>query len=554
MDHGEQVPNKGNGSDRGSHGERTHERGDGVHAPALPLLNRAEAAEALVHNLIEAGVLDRAVMPKIVAAAQALPLLEHGMTVALGSGSTASIFVKILGAAIKTGLVRDLTCVSTSEDTAALATASGIAITDLTAVGVVDIGIDGADEVGRLTRYVIKGGGGFALRERRAADRCVRFVVIAGENKLTNSGLLGERWKVPIDVAPEAVTEMRTRLTDCGAVEVSLRMREGVPRLTEDGNLILDAGFGTIPDAARLAAQLETLRPYGLKNHGLFGMATDVILASAAGSTHWVWLGGRWRTLGAELPEQRVAPERRALRQAAFEAEWRSGEPVLAPSVLDVPINDLPQACRSLEAAGVRVVHLDFCDGSPAFAPHGADTETRDWRERTGIIAECCELPFETHLMVRRPEDYLPVLFTHGASLITIHPEECRPRLPQIVDDLKNNGCRAGIAINTGTDVTKLRDLLPLVDQVLVMAIRPGRGAQAFLPAALVTLRELDALRREINPELVIAIDGGIEPGNAGVIRQHGARWIVAGSAVFRGEGTVAEHVALLNQALHQGT
>ena len=229
---------------------------------------------------------------KLQASRCALTHIQSGMIVSLGSGSTAELFVQLLGQQVQAQKLHNLTLVSTSKRTTEAALKSGLTLVDPQEISYADIGVDGADEVSLSTRYVIKGGGGCALRERRAADRCRRFMIIADSGK--RSEFLGEKWALPIDVRPDCLDAARSALSTAGASSVELRRQDGRPFNTDDNNCIVDADFGKIADPGMLAAVLDGLKPKGLVNHGLFGMATDIVLADGRDCLHWSWRATRW--------------------------------------------------------------------------------------------------------------------------------------------------------------------------------------------------------------------------------------------------------------------
>jgi ribose 5-phosphate isomerase A len=210
----------------------------------------------------------------------ATDFVESGMTVGLGTGSTAAWFVRTLAAR---GLgVRG---VPTSEATAGLARALGIALVDLDAVGAIDVTIDGADEIGPGLA-LIKGGGAALLREKLVWSASKRCVVIADASKA--SGRFGG-FPLPIEVTPFGHTTTAARITaaarTCGVVEPpALRVRDGVPVQTDGGNLIYDLPCGVIGDAAALAAALKRLT--GVVEHGLFlGLAERALIGTDSGVT-----------------------------------------------------------------------------------------------------------------------------------------------------------------------------------------------------------------------------------------------------------------------------
>jgi ribose 5-phosphate isomerase A len=220
---------------------------------------------------------------KAAAARAALALVEPGMTLGLGTGSTAAHFIRLLGAEAAAGLA--VRGVATSEATAALARAVGVPLLDPDATRTLDLAIDGADEVDPQLR-LIKGGGGALLREKIVAAAARRFVVLVDSAKLTPN--LG-RFPLPVEVTPFGVQWTAARVRDaleqqgCPRQEVGLRQaRAGGPFVTDGGNWILVCQCLAIPDPEGLARRLAELP--GVVEHGLFlGMAERVLVGGAQG-------------------------------------------------------------------------------------------------------------------------------------------------------------------------------------------------------------------------------------------------------------------------------
>jgi ribose 5-phosphate isomerase A len=215
------------------------------------------------------------------AAAAALDFVEPGMKLGLGTGSTASRFVDLLGAKVAAGL--KIVGVPTSEATHAQARRLGIALATLDETPELDLTIDGADEVDAELR-LIKGGGGALLREKIVAASSRRMVVIADSSKKV--ARLGA-FPLPIEVAPFGLGSTRLRLARACerlglAGELSLRQRGGEPFVTDGGHYILDGAFGAIPDPERLAAHVSGTP--GVVEHGLFlNLASAVLVAGPGG-------------------------------------------------------------------------------------------------------------------------------------------------------------------------------------------------------------------------------------------------------------------------------
>jgi ribose 5-phosphate isomerase A len=217
---------------------------------------------------------------KRIAGEAAAALIENGMTVGLGTGSTAVHFVRALAA-------RDLPalkCVATSKATEDLARGLGLKVMDLDKAGSIDITVDGADEIGP-DLALIKGGGAAHLREKLVWEASLRCVVIADAAKTVE--ILG-RFPLPIEVVPFGHSTTAARIADalawCDiAAEPRLRLgKDGHPIKTDNGNLIYDAGCRAILDPGLLAEALKSLT--GVVDHGLFlGLADEALVGTDAG-------------------------------------------------------------------------------------------------------------------------------------------------------------------------------------------------------------------------------------------------------------------------------
>lgn len=210
------------------------------------------------------------------AARAAVDLVESGMRLGLGTGSTAAEMIRLLGARVRDGL--DVVAVSTSEQSSVLAQQEGIRLTTLDEMPELDLVIDGADEVDPALN-LIKGGGGALLREKIVASCAARFVVIVDSGKCVEA--LGG-FPLPVEVVGMAVTPLSGRIRRLGA-DVSLRRDHGdSPFFTDEGNHILDCAFQRIDDPHGVAASLAAMP--GVVEHGLFiGMAERVIVGSDSG-------------------------------------------------------------------------------------------------------------------------------------------------------------------------------------------------------------------------------------------------------------------------------
>jgi ribose 5-phosphate isomerase A len=215
------------------------------------------------------------------AAEAALAHVENGMRLGLGSGSTAAHFVSLLGKRVAEGLT--VVGVAASEATASIARRAGVPLTTLDQEPALDLNVDGADEIGPGLS-LIKGGGGALLREKIVAAASARMIVIADHGKTVAT--LGA-FPLPVEVAKFGLVAT-SRAIEREArglglkVNIAVRATGGSPFVTDNGNLILDASFGRIPDPEALAEKLSSIP--GVMEHGLFlGYADLALVASPEG-------------------------------------------------------------------------------------------------------------------------------------------------------------------------------------------------------------------------------------------------------------------------------
>ena len=208
-------------------------------------------------------------------------LVDSGMVVGLGTGSTAIFSIRRVAERLHAGEISGIVAIATSRATAEAARALGIPLLADDIPRTIDLTIDGADEVDP-SLDLIKGGGGALLREKIVAQASRREVIVVDEGKL--SPRLGTHWALPVEVLAFGWRSQARFLEGLGAVVTPRKQGDG-PYLTDGGNMILDSRFGAIADASALASKLEARA--GIIEHGLFlGLAQEVIVAGAAGVRH----------------------------------------------------------------------------------------------------------------------------------------------------------------------------------------------------------------------------------------------------------------------------
>ncbi|HEX3722334.1 MAG TPA: ribulose-phosphate 3-epimerase [Nitrolancea sp.] len=216
--------------------------------------------------------------------------------------------------------------------------------------------------------------------------------------------------------------------------------------------------------------------------------------------------------------------------------------PRIAPSILTADLGNLAAEIRRVSDAGADYVHLDVMDGR--FVPNIS----------IGLpvvesVRQVTTLPLDIHLMIVEPERYIARFADAGADLITVQVEACR-HVHRTLQQIRELGCQAGLALNPGTSVSAIEEVLGLVDVVLVMSVNPGFGGQSFISTSLQKIERVRALLDSANPEAFIEVDGGIKPENAREIWQAGADILVAGSAIFSRERTVTESIDAFRAAI----
>jgi len=197
----------------------------------------------------------------------------------------------------------------------------------------------------------------------------------------------------------------------------------------------------------------------------------------------------------------------------------------LAPSILSADFSRLADQIALIEQGGADYVHMDVMDG--AFVPNitFGGPVVKSVVGKTG-------LPFDIHLMIEHPEQRIPDFVTPQTEFIVVHQEACT-HLHRVIQQIKDLGVKAGVALNPATPVSTLEYVLSDLDLVLVMSVNPGFGGQKFIPSAMDKIRLLDRIRRDKDLHFVIEIDGGVNLKNAADIKAAGCDILVAGSAVF---------------------
>lgn len=202
----------------------------------------------------------------------------------------------------------------------------------------------------------------------------------------------------------------------------------------------------------------------------------------------------------------------------------------LSPSILSADFSRLGGQIRELDEAGAQYVHIDVMDGMFVPSISFGMPVIRSIRPLSDRI-------FDVHLMIEEPGRYIADFVEAGADLITVHAESCK-HLDRTVEQIKEMGILAGVALNPATPLSAVEYLLPKVDMVLIMSVNPGFGGQKLIPYTVQKIRDLKKLIDARGLKTDIEVDGGINLENVTEVMDAGANIIVAGSAVFCGDVT----------------
>ena len=221
-----------------------------------------------------------------------------------------------------------------------------------------------------------------------------------------------------------------------------------------------------------------------------------------------------------------------------------NGRPILlAPSVLSADFARLGEQARAAEAAGADWLQIDVMDG--VFVPNisvGLPVIAA-LRHSVGLTLDC-------HLMIIKPERYIANFAKAGANHITVHIE-ATTHLHRTIQQIKELGLTAGVALNPATPIRALEEILPYIDLVLIMSVNPGFGGQEYIPTTADKLRRLRRMLDEHGRDHIhVQVDGGVKADNLAEIVHAGATNIVVGSAIYNERQSVAMAIQQLREAL----
>lgn len=197
----------------------------------------------------------------------------------------------------------------------------------------------------------------------------------------------------------------------------------------------------------------------------------------------------------------------------------------IAPSLLSADFSRLNEEVKRVEDGGADLLHFDVMDG--CFVPNitFGSLVVESLRDKT-------TLPFDVHLMIEKPDNYIERFTEVGGDIITVHAEACI-HLQRTLKHIKQHGVKAGVALNPETPIHVIEDVLDNLDMILVMTVNPGYGGQDFIATMLPKIRKAKSMIKERGLVIDIEVDGGINIKTAPLVVNAGANILVAGTAIF---------------------
>ena len=218
---------------------------------------------------------------------------------------------------------------------------------------------------------------------------------------------------------------------------------------------------------------------------------------------------------------------------------------LISPSILSADFGRLAEQVSEAAEAGADWIHVDVMDGH--FVPNITIGPAV-----TSAVRAATDLPVDVHLMIEDPDKYLSAFADAGADYITVHQEAC-PHLHRTIERMRELGVHPGVTLNPATSLDTLMEVIPEVDLALIMSVNPGFGGQSYIPASTEKIKQLRTMLDERGTNgAELEVDGGVNVETAGAVSRAGASVLVAGAAVFRHPGGIAEAIRLIRRAAEE--
>lgn len=216
---------------------------------------------------------------------------------------------------------------------------------------------------------------------------------------------------------------------------------------------------------------------------------------------------------------------------------------LIAPSILSADGGRLSEEISAVEKAGADWIHVDVMDGH--FVPNIT--------MGPAIIAalrKSTKLPFDVHLMIKNPDNYIDAFAAAGADYITVHVEAAR-HLHRTIQLIKKAGKKAGVSLNPATPLSSVEEILPDIDLLLIMSVNPGFGGQQFIKNALTKIKRASSMLAQLPQKPLLEVDGGVNLSNISAIARAGTDVLVAGAAIF-GTNNYSQTIAAMKAAANK--
>jgi ribulose-phosphate 3-epimerase len=214
---------------------------------------------------------------------------------------------------------------------------------------------------------------------------------------------------------------------------------------------------------------------------------------------------------------------------------------VIAPSILSADGSRLAEEIIAVEKAGADWIHIDVMDGH--FVPNITLGPAM-----IASLRKTTKLPFDVHLMIENPENYIEVFANAGADIITVHIEAAN-HLHRTINQIKKLGKKAGVSLNPATPLTQIVEILPDIDLLLIMTVNPGFGGQQFIKNTLPKIARAGKMLSTLPNQPLLEVDGGVNLKNIQSIAESGAQVLVAGASIF-GSSDYKKTIAELKAAI----